>query len=128
MPTILAIESSCDDTSAAVVADGVVLSNVTAGQAVALPPVELGDARSRHAEGLQMRAHAQRGDEGHAGLRQLAHRRVVEVVVVVVGDHHRVELRQCVERDRRLVERERCRKRCDYLRRLRRTTGGPRIE
>lgn len=34
MPTILAIESSCDDTSAAIVADGVVLSNVTAGQAI----------------------------------------------------------------------------------------------
>ena len=34
MPTILAIESSCDDTSAAVVRDGIVLSNVTAGQAV----------------------------------------------------------------------------------------------
>ncbi|MBB4079846.1 N6-L-threonylcarbamoyladenine synthase [Lewinella aquimaris] len=34
MPTILAIESSCDDTSAAVVRDGVVLSNVTAAQAV----------------------------------------------------------------------------------------------
>lgn len=34
MPTILAIESSCDDTSAAVVADGMVLSNITAGQAV----------------------------------------------------------------------------------------------
>ena len=34
MPTILAIESSCDDTSAAVVRDGQVLSNVTAGQAV----------------------------------------------------------------------------------------------
>ncbi|MEM9526586.1 MAG: tRNA (adenosine(37)-N6)-threonylcarbamoyltransferase complex transferase subunit TsaD [Bacteroidota bacterium] len=34
MPNILAIESSCDDTSAAVVADGKVLSNVTAGQAV----------------------------------------------------------------------------------------------
>lgn len=34
MPTILAIESSCDDTSAAVVADGEVLSNVTAGQAI----------------------------------------------------------------------------------------------
>ncbi|MEL7161806.1 MAG: tRNA (adenosine(37)-N6)-threonylcarbamoyltransferase complex transferase subunit TsaD [Bacteroidota bacterium] len=34
MPIILAIESSCDDTSAAVVADGVVRSNVTAGQAV----------------------------------------------------------------------------------------------
>lgn len=34
MPIILAIESSCDDTSAAVIADGEVLSNVTAGQAV----------------------------------------------------------------------------------------------
>ncbi len=34
MPTLLAIESSCDDTSAAVIRDGAVLSNVTAGQAV----------------------------------------------------------------------------------------------
>jgi len=34
MPLILAIESSCDDTSAALVRDGVVLSNVTAGQAI----------------------------------------------------------------------------------------------
>ena len=34
MPTLLAIESSCDDTSAAVVQDDRVLSNVTAGQAV----------------------------------------------------------------------------------------------
>ncbi|MEM9258560.1 MAG: tRNA (adenosine(37)-N6)-threonylcarbamoyltransferase complex transferase subunit TsaD [Bacteroidota bacterium] len=34
LPNILAIESSCDDTSAAVVANGRVLSNVTAGQAV----------------------------------------------------------------------------------------------
>ncbi len=32
--TILAIESSCDDTSAAVMQDGVLLSNITAGQAV----------------------------------------------------------------------------------------------
>ena len=31
---ILGIESSCDDTSAAVLRDGVLLSNVTAGQAV----------------------------------------------------------------------------------------------
>lgn len=34
MTTILAIESSCDDTSAAVLRDGVILSNVTAGQEV----------------------------------------------------------------------------------------------
>lgn len=34
MPTILAIESSCDDTSAAVMRDGVLLSNVVANQAI----------------------------------------------------------------------------------------------
>ena len=32
--TILGIESSCDDTSSAVIRDGVLLSNVIAGQAV----------------------------------------------------------------------------------------------
>ena len=31
---ILAIESSCDDTSAAVLADGYLLSNVTASQSI----------------------------------------------------------------------------------------------
>ncbi len=34
MVTILGIESSCDDTSAAVIRDGIILSNVIAGQAV----------------------------------------------------------------------------------------------
>lgn len=34
MATILGIESSCDDTSAAVIRDGLLLSNVTAGQSV----------------------------------------------------------------------------------------------
>ena len=34
MPVILAIESSCDDTSAAVCADGVILSNVIANQTI----------------------------------------------------------------------------------------------
>ena len=34
MTTILAIESSCDDTSAAVLRDGLLLSNVTASQSV----------------------------------------------------------------------------------------------
>lgn len=32
--TILGIESSCDDTSAAIICDGVILSNVVAGQKV----------------------------------------------------------------------------------------------
>ena len=40
--TILGIESSCDDTSAAVIADGVLLSNVIASQQVhKLPPEAL---------------------------------------------------------------------------------------
>lgn len=34
MPVILAIESSCDDTSAAVIADGIICSNITATQAI----------------------------------------------------------------------------------------------
>ena len=34
MPVILAIESSCDDTSAAICADGVILSNVIANQSI----------------------------------------------------------------------------------------------
>ncbi len=34
MPTILAIESSCDETAAAVCRDGVVLSNVIATQEI----------------------------------------------------------------------------------------------
>ena len=34
MITILGIESSCDDTSAAVIRDGVIMSNVIASQAV----------------------------------------------------------------------------------------------
>jgi N6-L-threonylcarbamoyladenine synthase len=34
MPVILAIESSCDDTSASICADGVILSNIIANQAV----------------------------------------------------------------------------------------------
>src|SRR5450755_1550939 len=34
MPTILAIESSCDETSCAISCDGVILSNIIAGQAI----------------------------------------------------------------------------------------------
>lgn len=52
MPTILAIESSCDDTSAAIVRDGVVLSNVTAGQAI---HVEYGGVVPEHASRAHQR-------------------------------------------------------------------------
>lgn len=52
MPVILAIESSCDDTSAAIVRDGVVLSNVTASQAV---HVEYGGVVPEHASRAHQR-------------------------------------------------------------------------
>lgn len=52
MPTILAIESSCDDTSASIVREGVVLSNVTAGQAI---HVEYGGVVPEHASRAHQR-------------------------------------------------------------------------
>lgn len=51
-PTILAIESSCDDTSAAVVSGGEVLSNVTAGQAI---HAEFGGVVPEHASRAHQR-------------------------------------------------------------------------
>ena len=52
MPTLLAIESSCDDTSAAIVRDGAVLSNVTASQAI---HVEYGGVVPEHASRAHQR-------------------------------------------------------------------------
>ena len=75
-----------------------------AGQPRRLPPVELDDALRRHAPGLQVRSHAQRGDEGHALARQLADGRVVEVVVVVVRDQHQIDGRQRAQRHRHRLE------------------------
>ena len=73
---------------------------VGAGQRVRFPPVELGDALCRHAPGFEVRADAERGDEGHVAPRQFANRRVVEVIVVIVGDEHQVHRRQCAQRNR----------------------------
>lgn len=51
-PTILAIESSCDDTSAAVISNGEVLSNVTANQAI---HAEFGGVVPEHASRAHQR-------------------------------------------------------------------------
>ena len=71
-----------------------------ARQAMALPPVQFSDARRLNAPGLQVRPHAQAGDEGQLGLGQSAHRGMAQVVVVVVRDQHRVQLRQGLQRHR----------------------------
>ena len=75
-----------------------------AEHAMALPPVELGDALRRHAPGLQVRAHAQAGDEGHVGLGQQADRGMAQMVVVVVRDQHRVHRRHVVQAHRHGLE------------------------
>jgi hypothetical protein len=72
-----------------------------AGQRVRFPPVELGDAFRRHAEGFEVRADAERGDEGHVAVPgQRADGRIVEVVVVVVRDDDEVDGRQRVQAHR----------------------------
>ncbi len=68
-------------------------------------PVELDDALARHSPLLQVRADAQRHEERRrldAGER--AHRRQVEMVVVVVRDHDRVHLGQRAEAGRDRVQ------------------------
>ena len=72
---------------------------------VALPPVELGDALGRHTPGLQVRAHAERGHEGHGAVAgQRADGGVVQVVVVVVRDHHHVHLGHFAQAQRHRLE------------------------
>lgn len=60
----------------------------------ALPPVELGDALGGDAVVFEVRADAERGDEGDVEPGELADGHGVEVIVVVVRHHHRVERRE----------------------------------
>jgi len=58
----------------------------------------------RHAPALEVRADAERHEEARAARRQVLHGLHVEVVVVVVRDQHRVDLRQVGHSDRRRME------------------------
>ena len=62
-------------------------------------PVQLGDAIVRHAKALENRAHAERRHPPCLGLpaNQLPHRACAQVVVVVVGDEHRIQPRQVAQ-------------------------------
>ena len=51
-----------------------------------------------HAPRFEVRADAERRDERHVALGELANRRVVEVVVVIVRDDHEVDRRQRAQR------------------------------
>jgi hypothetical protein len=54
------------------------------GHIVRFPPVELGNALGFHAPGFEVGADAERGHERHVALDELADRRVVEMIVVIV--------------------------------------------
>ncbi len=75
-----------------------------ARHAMGLPPGQLGDARWRDAPGFQVGADAERGDEGDVRFRQRADGRVVQVIVVVVRDHHRIDGGQLAQADRHRLE------------------------
>ena len=66
--------------------------------------VQLDDPVGRDPPPLQVCAHAEARDEARVAQRELEHRSLVEVVVVVVRDQHRVQPGQPVQRDRDRVE------------------------
>ncbi len=69
-----------------------------------LLPVQFDQPVGRDAPVLQVRPDAQRDGEVRAGADQGADRVHVEVVVVVVGDHHHVDRAQGLQRDRVRVQ------------------------
>jgi hypothetical protein len=73
-------------------------------QRVALPPIELGDLLRGNSKLLEVRSHAERRDERGATLRELDHRGLAQVVVVIVRDQHRVERRQLRHRHGRRMK------------------------
>jgi hypothetical protein len=77
---------------------------LAARQRVLLPPVELDDLPRVDAEALQVGAHAQGGDHRHPAPRQLPQAGGAEVIVVIVGEQHRVQGRKIRDGRRGPVE------------------------
>ncbi len=78
--------------------------DLDAAQRLALPPLHLLDLCQRHAPALEVGTDAERDEEARAARRQVLHGLHVEVVVVIVRDEDRVDLRQVGQRDRRRME------------------------
>jgi hypothetical protein len=68
-----------------------------------LPPIELDDVPRRHAPVFEVRTDAERDHEGGVPILHGDDGRAVEVIVVIVRDHHRIDGRQITERDERPV-------------------------
>ena len=69
-----------------------------------VPPLHLDDVFIGHAPGLEVGPDAEGDQEGDVPVNERRDGAHVEVVVVVMADHHGVQLRQLIERHRGLVE------------------------
>ena len=103
-PTSSTRASCCGRQAAARVVARRRADELDAAERCALPPLHLLDLRQRHAPALEVGADAERHEEARAARRQVLDGLHVEVVVVIVRDEHRVDLRQVGERDRRRME------------------------
>ena len=62
------------------------------------------DLRRRHVPCLQMRARAEGEEERRALAREMPHRRLIHMIVMIVGDQHRVDIVKRRKRQRRRME------------------------
>lgn len=67
---------------------------------VGLPPCQFGDATWRNTPCFEVGADAERRDKGDLRFCQRTNGRVVQMIVVIVRDHHRVDRGQVAEADR----------------------------
>src|SRR5260370_3802767 len=70
-------------------------------EAARVPPIELDDLRRGNPPPFEVRSHPERRDENGVAVLERDDRRIVEMVVVIVGEHHSVQSRQGAERERR---------------------------
>src|SRR5260370_39811615 len=67
-------------------------------EAARVPPIELDDLGRGNPPPFEVRSHPERRDESGVAVLERDDRRIVEMVVVIVGEHHGVEGRQVAER------------------------------
>src|SRR5260221_14763734 len=70
-------------------------------ESLRIPPIELDDLRCRNAPAFEVCSHPERSNEGEIAFFEGDDRRVVEVIVVVMREHYRVERRQVAESEQR---------------------------
>src|SRR5260370_22879842 len=70
-------------------------------EAARVPPIELDDLGRGNPPPFEVRSHPERRDESGVAVLERDDRRIVEMVVVIVGEHHSGQSWQVAERERR---------------------------